>query len=68
MIIIIIIIIITIVIKSNHSSTVQVLLTVIKFVIRHLYFATFLVENVFFSASFWAGPPPLKKWKAKKNK
>ena len=31
----------------------------------HLYFATFLVENVFFSASFWAGPPP---WKSEKQK
>ena len=34
----------------------------------HLYFATFLVENVFFSASFWAGPPPWKSEKQKKKK
>ena len=35
----------------------------------HLYFATFLVENVFFSASFWAGPPPpIKIEKQKKKK
>ena len=26
----------------------------------HLYFATFLVENISFSAIFGAGPPPLK--------
>ena len=26
----------------------------------HLYFATFLVENILFSAIFGAGPPPLK--------
>ena len=34
----------------------------------HLYFATFLVENVIFSASFWAGPPPWKIEKQKKKK
>ena len=34
----------------------------------HLYFATFLVENITFSVIFWAGPPPLKNWKAKKKK
>ena len=28
----------------------------------------FLVEIVIFSASFWAGPPLLKNWKAKKKK
>ena len=28
----------------------------------HLYFATFLVENIIFSAIFWAGPP----WKKKR--
>ena len=32
----------------------------------HLYFATFLVENIIFSASFWAGPPP-EKLKSKKK-
>ena len=34
----------------------------------HLYFATFLVENVIFSAIFGAGPPPLKNGKAKKKR
>ena len=34
----------------------------------HLYFATFLVENIIFSASFWAGPPPWKIEKQKKKK
>ena len=38
-----------------------------NFKLFHLYFATFLVENVIFSAIFWAGPPPLKNWKAKKK-
>ena len=33
----------------------------------HLYFATFLVENVIFSAIFGAGPPP-EKLKSKKKK
>ena len=28
----------------------------------------FLVENITFSAIFWAGSPPLKNWKAKKKK
>ena len=32
-----------------------------------LYFATFLVENVIFSASFWA-EPPLKNWNEKQKK
>ena len=39
-----------------------------NFKLFHLYFATFLVENIIFSAIFWAGPPPLKNWKAKKKK
>ena len=36
----------------------------------HLYFATFLVENILFSAIFGAGPPPekLKRKKKKKKK
>ena len=33
-----------------------------------LYFATFLVDNVIFSASFWAGPRPWKIEKQKKKK
>ena len=32
-----------------------------NFKLFHLYFATFLVGNIIFSAMFWAGPP----WKAK---
>ena len=31
-----------------------------NFKLFHLCFATFLVENITFSAIFWAGPPPLK--------
>ena len=34
----------------------------------HLYFATFLVENISFSAIFGAGPPPPEKLKSKKKK
>ena len=33
----------------------------------HLYFATFLVENILFSAIFGAGPPPVKIKKKKKK-
>ena len=39
-----------------------------NFKLFHLYFATFSVENVIFSAISELGPPPLKNWKAKKKK
>ena len=34
----------------------------------HLYFATFLVENILFSAIFGAGPPPPEKLKSQKKR
>ena len=37
-----------------------------NFKLFHLYFATFLVENIIFSGISWAGPPP--PWKIEKQK
>ena len=50
--------------KQKKKKKKKVIRANIKLV--HLYFATFLVENVFFSASFWTGPPP--PWKSEKQK
>ena len=49
--------------KKNNKKK-KVIRANIKLI--HLYFATFLVENVIFSASFWAGPHP--PWKIEKQK
>ena len=44
--------------KKGHQS---------KFEPFYLYFASFLVENIIFSGTFWAAPPP-EKLKSKKKK